>query len=44
MEMCPDCFGSNIKDGICGDCGFNTTEYVWEDYQLPQALKEPMPS
>lgn len=35
MEMCPDCFGSNIKDGICGDCGFNTTEYVWEDYQLP---------
>lgn len=35
MEMCPDCFGSNIKDGICGDCGFNTNEYVWEDYQLP---------
>lgn len=35
MKMCPDCFGSNIKDGICGDCGFNTAEYVWEDYQLP---------
>lgn len=35
MEMCPDCFGRNITDGICGDCGFNTAEYVWEDYQLP---------
>lgn len=35
MKMCPDCFGSNIKDGICRDCGFNTAEYVWEDYQLP---------
>ncbi|MDY3792753.1 MAG: serine/threonine-protein kinase, partial [Oscillospiraceae bacterium] len=35
MEMCPDCFCRNITDGICGDCGFNTAEYVWEDYQLP---------
>lgn len=35
MEMCPDCFGRNITDGICGDCGFNTAKYVWEDYQLP---------
>ncbi len=35
MEMCPDCFGSNIRDGICTDCGFNTNEYVREDYQLP---------
>ena len=35
MEMCPDCFGRNITDGICDDCGFNTAEYVWEDYQLP---------
>ena len=35
MEMCPDCFGNNVADGICADCGFNLNEYVWEDYQLP---------
>ncbi|MGN0599679.1 MAG: serine/threonine protein kinase [Oscillospiraceae bacterium] len=35
MEMCPDCFGKNMADGICANCGFNLNEYVWEDYQLP---------